>query len=49
MLDRCPSDREDAVGFLLARGELVGAAGGVAGDDDGIVDVVVQATEAEVG
>ncbi|GGR34935.1 hypothetical protein GCM10015536_45610 [Streptomyces griseomycini] len=49
VLDRCASDGEDAVGFLLAQGELVSAAGGVAGDDHGVEHVVVQAAEAEVG
>lgn len=48
VLDRCPSDRGEAVGFLLARGELVSAAGGVAGDNHGVEDVVVQSAEAEV-
>ncbi|ANH89918.1 hypothetical protein A8713_01195 [Streptomyces sp. SAT1] len=49
MLNRCTSDGENSVGFPLARGELVGAAGGTAGDDHGVQDVVVQAAEAEVG
>lgn len=48
VLGRCTSDGEDSVGFLLAGCELVGAAGGVAGDDHGVEDVVVQATESEV-
>jgi hypothetical protein len=48
VLDGCTSDGEDAIGGLLARGEPVGAAGGEAGDDHGVANVVVQATEAEV-
>jgi hypothetical protein len=48
VLDRCPSDGEDAVGFPLAGCELVGAAGVEAGDDHGVAYVVVQAAEAEV-
>lgn len=40
---------EHAVGFLLAVGELAGAGGLVAGDDDRGVGIVVQAEEAEVG
>lgn len=48
MLDGCTSDGEDAIGGLLARGEPVGAAGGEAGDDHGVANVVVQATETEV-
>ncbi len=48
VLDRRPSDSEDAVGFLLAGRELVGAAGVEAGDDHGVAYVVVQAAEAEV-
>ncbi|GAA2731689.1 hypothetical protein GCM10010360_15990 [Streptomyces nogalater] len=46
MFDRCASDGEDAGGGLLARGELVGAAGVEAGDDDMGEYVVVQAAEA---
>lgn len=48
VLDRCASDGEYAVGFLLAGSELVGAAGVVAGNDHGVEYVVVQAAEAEV-
>lgn len=36
VLDRCTSDGEEAVGILLARGELVSAAGCEAGDDHGV-------------
>lgn len=49
VLDRHASDGQGAVGFFPAWGERVGAAGGVAGDDHGVEDVVVQAAEAEVG
>lgn len=48
VFDRRVSGGEDSVGDLLARGELVGAGGGEAGDDHGGAYVVVQATEAEV-
>lgn len=48
VLDRCTSDGEDAVGGLLAGGELVGAAGVEASDDHGGEYVVVQAAKAQV-
>lgn len=47
VLDRRPSDHEDALGFLLARNELVSTAGGAASNDRGVEDVVVQAAETE--
>ncbi|MEU5797474.1 hypothetical protein ABZ800_28710 [Streptomyces sp. NPDC047813] len=49
VLDRGAPDGTDTVDFLLAWGELVGSAGGVADDDHGVEDVVVQAAEAGVG
>lgn len=48
VLDRCPSDGENAVSGLLAGGELVSAAGVEAGDDHRVEYVVVQAAETEV-
>jgi hypothetical protein len=48
VFDRCASDGKDPVGGLLARGELVSAAGCESGDDHGVAHVVVQAAEAEV-
>ncbi|GGL82654.1 hypothetical protein GCM10010095_79260 [Streptomyces anthocyanicus] len=47
MLDRCASHGEDAVGGLLADGELV-RAGGAAGDDHRVEYVIVQAAQAQV-
>ncbi len=48
MFGWCASGGKDAVGVLLAWGELVGAGRGEAGIDHGVTYVVVQAAEADV-
>jgi hypothetical protein len=48
VFDGCASGGQDPVGLLFAGGELAGAGGLEAGDDPGVVGVVVQAEEAEV-
>jgi hypothetical protein len=49
VLDGGASGGDDPVGGLLAGGEFAGAGGPVAGDDDRVVGVVVEAEEAQVG
>ncbi|MGW6145758.1 hypothetical protein [Streptomyces sp. NPDC055140] len=49
VLDGRAAGGDDPVGGLLAGGELDGAGGLVAGDDDLVVAVLVEAEEAQVG